>query len=100
MRADTKENKPLWALNTVVIMLLMTQGCRVNCLLFRNFFCSTMTNKEGFSTPLKGNALALGYVAQFYLDFCKRKNIGRCTHAQHKLLDEHLRSICCRDGTS
>ena len=58
MGADTKDDQPLGVLDTLAVVLGVSQGGGVNGNALFDFLSCSVSDKQGFASPLEGHVLA------------------------------------------
>ena len=96
MGADADQNEPLRVLNPFGIGLRVGQDVQVDRVGLRDFFRSSMTDKQGFSTP--GEGFRLSFRDGREIDFQRRfrLSIRRRIH----LIDQRPQSVPETDGSN
>jgi hypothetical protein len=85
VRTDTQDNNEFLIESTVNVGFLVTKNIHRDGIFSGNFCRGTASDKDGLSTPFDSNGLAHGNVTQIEFGKGQGQDIGRRTHAGHKL---------------
>lgn len=88
--ANTKHDKPLGLLNTVLIGLRITESLPLNGVGLVDFILGTVTDEDGLSTPLDDDVLALRDGSKADFDLSLSEDIGRGGHVDQEVLNSSL----------
>jgi len=90
--ALTQHHQPLGFLNTIRVVLGITELSNVDCICLRDFICSAVTDENGLSAPFDGDITTLGDVVEVDLHLGQGQDISRGRHVGQKVRDGRLGS--------
>ena len=88
--ADSQHDEPLWLLDTIGVLLGITEGRDLDGIGFFDFGRGAVADEDGLTTPLDDDVLALGDGSEVNLDLGHGEDVGGGGH-----IDEE---VCGREG--
>lgn len=88
--ADSQHDEPLWLLDTVGVLLRITERLNLDGIRFFDFGGGTVADEDGLTTPFDDDILALGDGGEVNLDLGHSEDVGGGGHVEEK--------VCGRGG--
>merc|ERR1712156_1320820 len=98
MGAHTESDEETVVLHTVFVAFLMAEVANVHSSDLLDFFRTTMTDKERFTTPFKGDTFTLRNRLQVHFCLGNSQNVSTSTHCVQQIRHESFSSISTDDS--